>query len=320
MLPGPGHHSSKRASRNNMILTCPSCGTRYLVADTAIGNAGRKVRCAACKHSWFEHAEKASPTPVPHAPTPPQHVSDLPKPDLSDSHQPNPDTPSSDLIDSGGHIMARAPDTSAQQNVQPILPPSWVVDGLSSRTAAEETPSPAPAETNFITATADPFAYQAPFQPRRNKLKLWTIAAIAIAALLIALNIALWALGGVEGISEKMGQKPPIASLPTETALQLAPTNVPERRRLDSGHEILSVSGRIDNPTSTALPVPAIRAELLDDDGKTIYSWTIPAPVDQLAGGTSIPFDGVTVDIPATANRVRLSFVTAPARSAAARG
>jgi predicted Zn finger-like uncharacterized protein len=39
-----------------VILVCPSCQTRYLVADTAIGPAGRQVRCAACKHSWFESA------------------------------------------------------------------------------------------------------------------------------------------------------------------------------------------------------------------------------------------------------------------------
>ena len=36
------------------LITCPACKTRYLVPDTAIGPTGRQVRCASCKHSWFE--------------------------------------------------------------------------------------------------------------------------------------------------------------------------------------------------------------------------------------------------------------------------
>ncbi|MEA3060033.1 MAG: hypothetical protein QOE50_1445, partial [Sphingomonadales bacterium] len=40
-----------------MILTCPSCGTQYVVKDGAIPPEGRQVRCAACKHSWHQGPE-----------------------------------------------------------------------------------------------------------------------------------------------------------------------------------------------------------------------------------------------------------------------
>lgn len=39
-----------------MIIICPECSTRYVVADASIGEEGRTVKCANCAHQWFQGA------------------------------------------------------------------------------------------------------------------------------------------------------------------------------------------------------------------------------------------------------------------------
>lgn len=43
-----------------MRLTCPSCAAEYEIDSGAIGESGRKVRCASCATEWFQAAPVAS--------------------------------------------------------------------------------------------------------------------------------------------------------------------------------------------------------------------------------------------------------------------
>lgn len=47
-----------------MILTCPSCQTRYLVDPARLGARGRAVRCAKCGETWTQAPPPDQPKPV----------------------------------------------------------------------------------------------------------------------------------------------------------------------------------------------------------------------------------------------------------------
>ena len=54
-----------------MILSCPECRTRYVVPDSAVGPTGRQVRCASCRHSWFQEGVPIDLDDPPQAALPP---------------------------------------------------------------------------------------------------------------------------------------------------------------------------------------------------------------------------------------------------------
>ncbi|HEX8263048.1 MAG TPA: zinc-ribbon domain-containing protein [Allosphingosinicella sp.] len=187
----------------------------------------------------------------------------------------------------------KPPPSAAESPPPPLREPAPV------RTAASMLgPAPTPAAEEY-----DAFAHEPPFRPRRNRARMWTIIAIFAAALMLAATAALYSFDlpalGVD------------IALPGSSATPLQVEDVrAQNNTLASGNALLTVTGRISNPTQSVQRVPQLRAEVREQDGKTVvYSWSISPPVSDLQPGQSATFNSAQMDVPtAPGRKLRVRF------------
>lgn len=240
-----------------MILSCPECRTRYVVPDSAVGPNGRQVRCASCKHSWFQEPA---------------------------------------LLDLVARVEASPPVATVPVSAAPPVtaPPVPRVDPALPALP----PRPVEPESNI-----DAFAPAPPFRPRRNPARLWTIAAVCAALVLLAGVAALQLLGTPTWLAQ-LGLPVGEAKVP----LTLEMPRKPSRRTTPSGNELFELSGRVVNPTSEAQRVPDILVELSDPGGRVIYGWTITPSKRTLAPKETLNFDSAKIDVPKGAKSINFLF------------
>ncbi|MEO9634354.1 MAG: MJ0042-type zinc finger domain-containing protein [Parasphingorhabdus sp.] len=245
-----------------MILNCPACTTRYLVPDSAIGLNGRSVRCASCRHSWFQEAI-------------------LPEKELVEAPA------------TGTVAPEKKAETVAAEDIAPTPP---------SSPAPASTPPPPISVSPGYAAAESSFAHEPPFKPRRNPAKLWTMAAIAFAALVLAAGAALYIFGPPQWVSDYE-----FASV-DETPLLIELSQKQDRRTLPDGTEYFAASGTIINPTTGDQVVPPMLVILRDASGRVVYSWKMKAPATSLAPGAKINFNEAKLDVPRAASQLEVGW------------
>ena len=291
-----------------MILTCPSCGTQYVVKDGAIPPGGRQVRCASCKHSWHqdpdgsEETDTASepetaiaPETTDEAPAPEQPAEGAPE-SVSDGEE---SFTEATLIEprSGPEAEERAFEEAA---IEAAAGPEAGAAGSTYSNAQFDITSPSgqpveaqddwrePPEPEAQDDAFTPYPTAYDEEPRRRSA---LVPILSIIAAVIILAAAFWFLAPNEW-KARLGLGEPTAS-----KLALVTEHM-DRQRLQSGNELLTVTGRIINQTSMAQDVPPLQAQLKTGAGELVHSWTIAPPARSLAPGASASFNSAEVNVP----------------------
>ena len=278
-----------------MILTCPSCGTQYVVKDGAIPPGGRQVRCASCKHSWHQDSDATA-----EAETEPETMDEA-----AEAAAPPPESPEEEsvaeatLIEprSGPEAEERAYEEAALEEADRTAgeagedietAPGGIDSELVAEQAARESDFGEPPEAEAQDDEFTPFPASDEVEPQRRSPLVPILVVILVVVIVAA---AFWFLAPPE-FKARLGLAGVSAS-----PLALVTTHM-DRQRLESGNELLTVTGRVINPTSSEQDVPPLRAQLKSRAGKLVYSWTIAPPARSLAPGASASFNSAEVNVP----------------------
>ena len=281
-----------------MIIACPACTTRYVVPDSAIGAEGRTVRCAKCRHSWFQDGPVLDLAEVATAPAARQATAAPPEPRPAPPppvvEEPVADPPYPEDEPAAGYAQERPADALAE-------PPVW--DEPPAPTVVEAAPTPEPEGQDYGEEVSQ-FDYAPPFRPRRNMLKVWTAAAalFAVLALGTVAAVSYWGLPDWVPVSRPtfaLGQPDLVLDFPKEQQ---------ERRTLPNGTEYFGASGTVKNVGRESRSVPSILIVLRDARERIVYSWEIPPPKSRLAPGETVTVNEAVTDVPRSAKFAEIGW------------
>jgi predicted Zn finger-like uncharacterized protein len=298
-----------------MLIACPSCSTSYMAEPASLGLAGRTVRCARCKTTWFADASNTmhEMTAAADGAINESEVQGSPsvlRPDRGTSRAGSDAEPPQESAEAAQAMVAAARSDPEFAPEEPPVPEAVAVaDAPSVVPTIEAAPSNAAARSD--SDEIENFAARRKrLQARRKQARRsarWT----ALILLLIAFNVAL-----IGARSDVVRFLPQTASLFSFVGLpvnlrNLKFDNMRISKEAQKGLSSLVIEGTIVSITNRPTEVPRLRFAARDAAGQEIYTWTAMPSRSILGPGEKLDFRSHFISPPENAIDVMVRFSNA---------
>ena len=292
-----------------MNLTCPSCGTTFLIEPAQLGPAGRRMRCGACRHTWRQEPVTEDQAP---APTPPPTPTATPTPEPEPAADPAAEQAAAKAV--AEPFAPSAADAGASKAPEPAKPdpPAEAAPGAAPGGAPGAAPGAAPGVEEVRSGErVSRRAFSRPARPQPKQPRVSLAAGWALYAVVV--------IGLASGFY--YGRAPLVAMVPEMTRLYdlvglkdeafelgLELRDVKSVRRLVDGERVVVVEGLVVNLSNEDRRVPPLRASVTDAEGVELDRWTFEAASASLPPGGSTRFETVAKNPPRKGN-LAIDFV-----------
>jgi predicted Zn finger-like uncharacterized protein len=272
-----------------MLIVCPACTTAYRIELSTLGAAGRTVRCARCRATWFASVADLASAAL--ALPPGQDGSEPTAPATDERGEAEQEKEAGGIADA-----AADPPSITIENGPSLVPALAHENGTAATTGAD------------IETLAARRERQAAGKSKRRRRPWPGLPTIILVLAAVLAGLVNWRATVVSFVPQTAGLFSSIGLPVNLRGLTL--DDVKTSMETHEGVTVLVVEGTIANLTRQPLELPRLRFAVRNPAGYEVYAWTALPGQPILAPGDRAPFRSRLASPPADAQDIIVRFFT----------